>query len=170
MNMINDTTIAILPVGEFDTDIVKKEFDSILRAFDPSITNLIVADPVSDEQGARKSVNELSARNPDLFLIVPLRGLSAKVIETILRTSHAPSVISPLKGRFALPSSALAIGAAQDSKDKVEMLYAPPDSPDFIERLRVVTIVAGDLSKMRQSTGRAHAGNLLFDSCHKAKT
>jgi L-fucose isomerase-like protein len=149
--MIRTTNIAVIPIGEFDIDLVKKEFDAILGAFDISNSNLIVADPVSDEEGARQSVQKLSVVNPDLFFIIPLRGLSAQVIENVLKLVHVPCVISPLKGRFALPSSALAIGALRDSKIPVELLYAPPDSQDYIDRLHCITNVAGALSKIRQS-------------------
>jgi len=30
--MINTTSIAVLPIGDFDTDLVKHEFDAIITA------------------------------------------------------------------------------------------------------------------------------------------
>jgi len=151
MKSANTTNIAVLPIGEFDTDHIRNEFEAIIKAFDRSKTNLIVADSVSDDEEARQSVQKLSAKNPDLFLIIPLRGLSAKTIETAVLTSHTPCLISPLQGRFALPSSALAVGAIRESKIPVELLYAPADNPDFIERLQCIVKVARAFSKIRQS-------------------
>lgn len=151
MKTINTTPIAVLPIGEFDTDLVKKEFDAIIGAFNRSKTNLIVADPVSDEEGARQSVQVLTEKNSDLLLIIPLRGLSAKAIETAVLTSHTPCLICPLQGKFALPSSTLAVGALRESKVPVELLYAPPDHPEFIQRLGHVVRAAKAYSQISKS-------------------
>src|SRR5882672_5782016 len=104
--MKNTTIITVLPIGEIDTDAVRSEFESIIRAFNGLGTYPFVVDPVSDEESARQSVQELSGSNPDLLLIIPLRGLSAQVIETAVRTTRVPCLICPIQGRFALPSSA----------------------------------------------------------------
>ena len=149
--MIHDVSIAILPIGEFDTELVKNEFESKVKVFHHLGGNLIVANPVPDDDEARQSVQEISRRNPDLLLIVPLRGLSAQAIETAVRTSGVPCLICPVEGRFALPSSALAVGALRESKIPVELLHAPSDSPDFIERLQCVTRAAKAFSRIRQS-------------------
>ena len=149
--MTNTTIIAALPIGEIDTDMLGSEFESIIGAFKGLGTDLFVANPVSDEESARQSVQELSKNNPDLLLIIPLRGLSAQVIETAVLTSRTPCLICPLQGRFALPSSALAVGALRESKVPVELLYAPPDHPDFIERLRCITRTARAFSRIRRS-------------------
>ena len=149
--MTNTTIIAVLPIGEIDTDMLSSEFESIIGAFKGLGTDLFVANPVSDEESARQSVQELSKNNPDLLLIIPMRGLSAQVIETAVLTSRTPCLICPLQGRFALPSSALAVGALRESKVPVELLYAPPDHPDFIERLRCITRTARAFSRIRRS-------------------
>jgi len=149
--MTNTTIIAALPIGEIDTDMLSSEFESIIGAFKGLGTDLFVANPVSDEESARQSVQELSKNNPDLLLIIPLRGLSAQVIETAVLTSRMPCLICPLQGRFALPSSALAVGALRESKVPVELLYAPPEHPDFIERLRCITRTARAFSRIRRS-------------------
>jgi len=60
-------------------------------------------------------------------------------------------LICPGQGRFALPSSTLAVGALQESKVPVEMLYAPPDHPDFIKRVRRITSVARAFSRIQRS-------------------
>ncbi|HLO31154.1 MAG TPA: hypothetical protein VK249_18540 [Anaerolineales bacterium] len=60
-------------------------------------------------------------------------------------------MICPVQGRFALPSSTLAIGALQESKAPVELLYASPDHPDFIERLRCITRTARAFSRIQHS-------------------
>ncbi len=127
--MKNTTIITVLPIGEIDTDAVRSEFESIIRAFNGLGTYPFVVDPVSDEESARQSVQELSGSNPDLLLIIPLRGLSAQAIETAVLTSRTPCLICPIQGRFALPSSALAVGALRESKIPVELLYAPSDNP-----------------------------------------
>jgi L-fucose isomerase-like protein len=149
--MTNTTIIAALPIGEIDTDMPSSEFESIIGAFKGLGTDLFVANPVSDEESARQSVQELSKNNPDLLLIIALRGLSAQVIETAVLTSRTPCLICPVQGRFALPSSALAVGALRESAIPVELLYAPPDHPDFIERLRCIIRTARAFSRIRRS-------------------
>src|SRR5215510_5544349 len=135
---MTNTTIIALPIGEMDTDGIRSEFESIVGVFKSLETDLFVADPVSDEEGARQSVQKLSKRNPDLLLLIPLRGLSAQTIETAVLTSHTPCLICPVRGRFALPSSALAVGALRESKIPAELLYALPNHPEFINRLRCI--------------------------------
>ena len=149
--MTDTTIITALTIGEIDTDVIRSEFESMIGVFNALGTDLLVVDPVSDEVSAQQSVQELSRRNPDLLLIIPLRGLSAQAIERAVLTSHTPCLICPIQGRFALPSSALAVGALRDSKIPVELLYAPADNPDFIERLQCVTRAARAFSRLRQS-------------------
>jgi L-fucose isomerase-like protein len=145
------TLIAVLPIGEFDTDVVKNETDAIIRAFDRPDTHLIVADPVSNKEAAQKSVLILSEKDPDLLLIIVLRGLSAEIIELAVLTSPVPALICPLQGRFALPSSVLAMGALRATKIPVELVYAPPDHPDFVERLGPIVNAARAFSLLRKS-------------------
>jgi len=149
--MPNSTIITALPIGEIDTDVIRSEFESIIGVFKGLGIDLFVADPVSDVESTRQSVQELSKKKPDLFLLIPLRGLSAQIIETAILTSHSPCLICPVQGRFALPSSTLAIGALQESKVPVELLYAPPNHPDFIERVRRITSVARAFSRIQRS-------------------
>jgi len=149
--MINTTIITALPIGEIDTDVIRSEFESIIGVFNGLEIDLFVADPVSDVESARQSVEKLSKRNPDLLLLIPLRGLSAQILEIAILTSRTPCLICPIQGRFALPSSALAVGALRESKIPVELLYAPSNNPDFIERLQCVTRVARAFSRIRQS-------------------
>ena len=85
------------------------------------------------------------------FSSSPCVGSAAQAIETAVLTSRTPCLICPIQGRFALPSSALAVGALRESKIPVELLYAPSDNPDFVERLRCVTRAARAFSRIRQS-------------------
>ena len=149
--MTNTTIITALPIGEIDTDVIRSEFEFIIGVFKDLGIDLFVADPVSDVESARQSVQELSKKMPDLLLLIPLRGLSAQAIETAVLTSHSPCLICPVQGRFALPSSTLAIGALQESKVPVELLYAPPDHPDFIKRLRCIIRTARAFSRIQRS-------------------
>ena len=149
--MTNTTIITALPIGEIDTDVIRSEFDSILGIVKDLGIDLFVADPVSDVESTRRSVQELSKKKPDLLLLIPLRGLSAQALETAVLTSHSPCLICPVQGRFALPSSTLAVGALQESKVPVEILYAPPDHPDFVERVRRITSVARAFSRIQRS-------------------
>ena len=149
--MTNTTIITALPIGEFDTDVIRSEFGSIIGVLNGLGIDPFVADPVSDVESARRSVETLSKGNPDLLLLIPLRGLSAQIVETAVLASHSPCLICPVQGRFALPSSTLAIGALQESKVPVELLYAPPDHPDFIKRLRCIIRVARAFSRIQRS-------------------
>ena len=145
------SVIAVLPVGEFDSDPIKIEFEAILRAFKLLGMELDITNPVADENSARRSVAELSKRNPDLLVIIALRGLSAQVIEAAAMASHVPCLLCPVQGRFALPSSALAIGALREANVPVELLYAPVDGPDFIKRLEPVVKAARAFSRLKTS-------------------
>jgi L-fucose isomerase-like protein len=149
--MTTITIITALPIGEIDTGVIKSEFESIIGVFKDLGIDLFVADPVSDVEGTRQSVQELSKKMPDLLLIIPLRGLSAQAIEAAVLTSHSPCLICPVQGRFALPSSTLAIGALQESKVPVELLYAPADHPDFMKRLRCIIRTARAFSRIQRS-------------------
>jgi L-fucose isomerase-like protein len=149
--MTTITIITALPIGEIDTDVVRSQFESIIRAFRGLGLDLFVADPVSDVESARQSVQELSKKKPDLLLLIPLRGLSVQIMETAILASNLPCLICPVQGRFALPSSTLAIGALQESKVPVELLYAPPDHSDFIKRVRRITSVARAFSGIQRS-------------------
>ncbi len=149
--MPNPTIITVLPIGEIDTDAIRSQFEAIIGALDDLGTNLLIVDPVSDEESARRSVEKLSKGNPDLLLLLPLRGLSAQIMETAILTSHVPCVICPVQGRFALPSSTLAVGALKESEVPVELLYGPPNHADFIERLRCITRTARAFSRIRRS-------------------
>jgi L-fucose isomerase-like protein len=149
--MLNTAIITALPIGEIDTDVIRNEFESIIRVFDGLGIDLLVADPVSDAESARQSVQELSKKKPDLLLLIPLRGLSAQIIETAALTGQLPCLICPVQGRFALPSSTLAVGALQQSIVPVELLYAPPDHPDFSKRLRCTIRTAMAFSRIQRS-------------------
>jgi L-fucose isomerase-like protein len=151
METINTAIIAVLPVGEFDTDHVKNEFGAIIRAFNHSKTNLIVSDPVSDEEEARQSVQALSKKDPDLLLIIVLRGLSAETIEAAAMTSPVPCLVLPVQGRHALPSSTLAVGAMRETKIPIELLYAPPDHPEFTRRFGCFARAAKAYSYIRKT-------------------
>lgn len=151
MEKMNKTIITTLPIGEFDTDQCRTDYEAIIRVFNFMEVDLVVTDPVPDEEGARQSVQKLSERNPDLFLIIPLRGLSAEAIEKAGRMSNAPCLIWPIRGRFALSSSALAIGALQESGVPTELFYAPPDHPASIDKIRCITRAAKAYSRIRQS-------------------
>lgn len=144
-------TIAVLPVGEFDTDLVKNEFDALIRTFDGSKTELLVAKAVSNAEGALQSIQALSKKNPDLLVIIVLRGLSAETIEAAARASPAPCLVLPVQGRFALPSSALAVGACREARLPIELVYGPPDHPEYIRRLSQVVGAARVYSKLRKS-------------------
>jgi L-fucose isomerase-like protein len=149
---MNDPTFAmVLPVGELDNDATRNKFTAIVKAISRSVNDLVISNPIADDAGARQSVIHFSGRNPDLLVIVPLRGLSAPVIEAAVSTSRVPCLICPVQGQFALPSSTLAIGALRNGKVPVEFLYAPPDSPDFTERFRCIIRTAHSISQLRKS-------------------
>ncbi len=149
--MTNTPIAAVLPVGEFDSGPINSELDDIIRTLRRLGMKLLVADPVADEENARLSIKTLSKKKPDILIIIPLRGLSAQTIEAAALASHVPCMIFPVQGRFALPSSALAVGALRESDIPVELLYVPHDHPDTIEKLRCITRAAGAFSQIRKS-------------------
>ena len=149
---MNDTTcITVLPIGEFDTELVRREFEAICSVFEALGAALFVADAVSDDEGARKFGQKFSEDDLDLLLIVTLRGLSAPIIETTARTSRVPCLIWPVQGRYALPSSALALGALREAGLPVELHYAPLGQEGSMEALRSITRAAKAYSRLRKS-------------------
>jgi L-fucose isomerase-like protein len=149
--MNNSAFAMVLPVGELDNDSTRNKFNAIIKTISQSVNNLVIFDPIVDDAGARQSVVHLSERNPDLLVLVPLRGLCAPIIETAVLASRVPCLICPVQGQFALPSSSLAIGALRNAQVPVELLYAPPDSPDFAERFRCIIRTAHAISQLRKS-------------------
>jgi L-fucose isomerase-like protein len=148
---MKNIVIASLPVGELNTDQIRKQYETILKVFDGLGYDLSSAAPVSDMESARQSTRELSQQNLDLLLIIPLRGLSAETIEAAAQASNVPCLILPVQGRFALSSSALAVGALRESKVPVELLFGPPDHPEFILRLGRIVRAAKAYSQIRKS-------------------
>lgn len=108
----------------------------------------MLAAPVTDEDSARQSVAELSRNDPDLLLIITLRGLSAQIVETACLTSHIPCLICPVQGNFALPSSALARGALRQANRPVEMLYPSADHEGLAERLEPILRAARAFTRL----------------------
>jgi len=149
--MTNNTVIAILPIGELNSDPTRHAYESIIGVFNHLDTILVIADPVSDETGVGHSVEKLIGKTPDLLLIIPLRGLSAQIIEKAVMMSQVPCLIWPIQGSFALPSSTLAIGALRASGIPAELFYAPPDYPRSIEKLQSITRAATAFSRLRKS-------------------
>lgn len=62
-----------------------------------------------------------------------------------------PCLVLPVQGRYALPSSALAVGAIRETKIPIELVYGSPDDPEFIQRLNQVVRAAKAYSKIRKS-------------------
>ncbi len=149
--MENPASIVVLPIGEFDSDAVRDEFNAMIDALPHHSGELWIGNPVSDEAGARQSAAELAQRNPDLLLIIPLRGRSAPVIETAARSLPIPCLIWPVQGRFALPSSALAVGALRETGSPVEMIYTPPDTPGIAESIQPVLKAAKAYTRLHHS-------------------
>ena len=150
-NMARPITIAALPIGEFDNELVKSEFDAILDAFKRLGLDPVLADPISNEAEVSRAVQRLAQNNPDLLLLIALRGLSAPIMEAAGRLSRVPCLLWPIQGRFALPSSALAAGALREAGLPVELFYAPPNHPAASQKIRSVTRAAGAYSRIRQS-------------------
>ena len=46
--MTNTPVIAVLPVGEFDADSQKSEFEAIIKVVNGIGTELVIADPIGD--------------------------------------------------------------------------------------------------------------------------
>ena len=148
---MNRPVVNAIPIGEADSDLVRSEVAAITAVFDRIGADLSVAGPEADEAGACQAVQRLAERNPDLLLLIPLRGLSAPIIEKAAQSSAAPCLIWPVQGRYALPSSALAAGALRDSGIPVELFYAPPGLPETIARIGCLTRAATAFSRIRKS-------------------
>ena len=120
---------AILPVGELSSEQLRREYAAVASALRGAGVDLDEVEAVADEASARAAVAALAGRHPDFLVLVPLRGLSARTIEAAADAGALPTLIWPVEGRYALPSSALAVGALRQSARPVQMVYAPPDNP-----------------------------------------
>jgi len=151
MKQPTTTNIAVLPVGEFESEPVREKFETTIQAIQPLTTNLRIVPAVSNEEAAHRSALEISEDEPDLLVIIVSRGLSARIIETTAQASRAPCLVLPLQGNYALPSSVLAAGACQQRKVPIELLYGPPAQPEFIRRLSRVVKAANAYLKIKNS-------------------
>jgi len=149
--MPEPTLVTALPVGEFDTEPSRAQFDAIIQGLDELGADLLVAEPVSDVESARRAVEANPDRVPELLLQVPLRGLSAQAMEAAALACRAPCLIWPIDGGFALPSSTLAVGALREAGHPVELLFAPPDHPTAIENARTILGAARAFSRLGRS-------------------
>jgi L-fucose isomerase-like protein len=149
--MINPIKIAALPIGEFESDITRREVEAITGVFIELGAILTIAETVTTEDGARQTVQKLLEDGHDLLLFIPTRGLSAQIMETAGRMSHTPCLIWPTDGRFALPSSALAAGALREAGFPTELFYAPPDHPGSSEVLTPILKAAVAYSRLGRS-------------------
>ena len=148
--MVRDFTIAIMPIGELDTDQVKDEFTAILDLIQGFTVDAVIFSPVSDDKAIQQACLQISENSPDLLVIIALRGRSAQKIETATRSVNIPCLIWPVQGRFALPSSTLAVGALHETGFPAELLYAPPDHHLAIERFHIIASAARAYSRIRR--------------------
>jgi L-fucose isomerase-like protein len=141
--MTHNSVVAVIPIGELDSDPTRRAYESILRVFNN--------DPVSNETEVSLSVSKLLAKTPDLLVIIPFRGLSAQIIEKAGMICQVPCLVWPIQGNFSLPSSTLAIGALKASGVPTTLFYTPPDDPDTIEKLNANIRAATAFSRLHRS-------------------
>jgi L-fucose isomerase-like protein len=146
-----NTIVAVLPIGELDVDLVKSEYEELLSATRRQGAELIVAEPAIDKETAVQVAQQLAQKNPDVLAVIPLRGLSAQAIEAACMAGGLPCAILPVQDRYALPSSALAIGALRQAGIPVQLLYAPPAHPEFGARLGCILRAARAFTRVKHS-------------------
>ncbi len=149
--MIIPVEIAVLPIGEYETDLIRDQVETMVRDINELGAILTMAEAVVTEEEARQSVRKLLEKAPDLLLFIPMRGMSAPIMEAAGQVSHTPCMIWPVQGRFALPSSALAVGALREAGFPAELFYAPPHHPNSLEILRSILKAATAYSRLHRS-------------------
>ncbi len=138
--------VAVLPLGAQGPG--GNEYSARLAALRGFGAELDAGPAVSEEAEAAEAARALAAREPDLLLIVPFRGMSARAMATAGRAVRSPVLIWPMEGDFALPSSALATGALRQSGARAELLFGPAHDPATLERASSVLRAAGALSRL----------------------
>jgi hypothetical protein len=136
MNMTNTANLVVLPAGKFGTDPFGSQFKAIIGVFNRLGVSPVVANPASDEKGARNSIRDIAEKIPDLVLPIPLRGLSVQAMETAARGRHRPYLIWPTGGGFALPSGSLATGALRESEILLSCFMLHPIVKPERERIK----------------------------------
>ncbi len=69
--MTQRARVAAVPIGELDSDQVRGECQAITRAFELLGAELSVAEAASDPQSARRAVEGMADKDPDLLLAAP---------------------------------------------------------------------------------------------------
>ena len=150
--MITPVAIAVLPIGEYESDLSRNEAEAMIRVLNELGAILTISEAAVTEEEACQSAEKLLIKAPDLLLFIPLRGLSAQMMETAGRMSQqTPCLIWPVQGNFALPSSALAVGALREAGFPVELFYAPPGDPGTSEMLQPILRAAIACTRLRRS-------------------
>jgi L-fucose isomerase-like protein len=75
--------------------------------------------------------------------------MSAPGMTAAGKTGSAPVLVWPLAGRFALPSSTLAIGALRQAGVRALLVYGPPADPATAGRARAALGAARALARLR---------------------
>ncbi len=148
MVAVSPPRASVIAIGELDAPAVRAQYQAILATLRRQGVEILEAAPAASEAEAAGAAAARSADPADLLVIIALRGLSARAIEATA-AGRLPTLVWPVEGRFALPSSALAVGALRQSGHAVELLYAPPDDPTAAERARRFTAAARAFTRLR---------------------
>jgi len=148
--MFSDYKIAIMPIGDLDTDQVKGDYTAILEHIHGFADDAFLSHPISNEDDIQQACSRISEIHPDLLVIIALRGRSAPLMDTAARTLNVPCLFWPVQGRFALPSSTLAVGALHETGFPAELLFAPPSHPLAIDRFQNIAWAARTYSRLRR--------------------
>ena len=95
-------------------------------------------------------IEEPRRKDLDVLLIVVLQGMSAELIKEIVEIMDCPCILWAVKGRWAWPSSVLALGCLQEKK-RVKLLYPIGDGGDVLAELGKTLRAAFALSRLRKS-------------------
>ncbi|OPX22366.1 MAG: hypothetical protein B1H02_06275 [Candidatus Latescibacteria bacterium 4484_107] len=159
MNPTRKPQVGLIAVGDAEVEEQKRDCEALIegiRGFDVDIEGIRGFDVEPISKGIKANagqielaVEDLSSHALDVLVIAVLRG--AQAIQRAAESIDCPCIIRVVKERWAWPSSALALGALKEKREKVRLVYGSDDDKDVLNEFRESLRAAFALSRLRRS-------------------
>jgi len=143
--------VGMIGIGEIEAKEQKRDYEILISGVRNFNIDLINRGIEINTERIEASVRKLLSKRLDVLLIVVLKGMSAQMITRVVEITDCPCIIWAIKGRWAWPSSVLALGALKAEKKRVKLIYGQGDDKDALNEFRESLWAAFAQSKLRQS-------------------